>query len=174
MGLGLGFGFSSSKSKSYIDAADKARQVANYDSAQGLTPNYTPTSAAQIQGFMNPYVDNVVDASMGDAERARQMAVNNTADAATAAGAFGGSRHGVAEALTNQGALQQFGLLSAQLRAQGFDQARDAAQQENQLQYMYPLQRQGLLNNTLAGIDATRYGKQSGWGAQASFSYGGK
>jgi hypothetical protein len=172
-GLGLGFGFSSSKSKSWIDPADKARQLANYQGAQGITPNYTPTSAGQIQGFMNPYTQEVVDASMGDAEKFRQMAVNNTADAANAAGAFGGSRHGVAEALTNQGALQQFGLLSAQLRSQGYGQALDAAQRENAMAYEYPLARQGLLNQTLAGVEAKRYGKQSGWGAQASFTYGG-
>ena len=74
--------------------------------------------AAAAQRFMNPYQGQVIDAMM------KQFGVTNAAtqkqisDAATRAGAFGGSRHGVAtgvalgEAARNQNA-QIAGLLSS-------------------------------------------------------------
>lgn len=178
MGIGASLGFSSTKSKgsSWLDPKDYQRQVDNYGQAQAIAPTYQQTSADQIQRYMNPYTDQVIDQSMQDADRYRQMMVNQTSDGATAAGAFGGSRHGVAEALTNQGAIQQFGLLSAQLRNQGYGQALETAQNENQYGYQYPLVRQGLLNSTIAGIQGktNTKGKTFGLSGSVSGSYGGQ
>ena len=55
---------------------------------------------------------------------------------ATAAKAFGGSRQGVAQALTNEAFANQGGQLASQLRAQGFQTALGASQQDvaNQMQ----------------------------------------
>ena len=77
--------------------------------------------------YQNPFEQQVVDAALGDIERQRQMQVNNVGSQATAAGAFGGSRQGVAEAETNRAALDKSAQLAAQLRSQGFTQAADLA-----------------------------------------------
>ena len=95
---------------------------------------YTPDSVAAqqavggIQTYMNPYTDSVINASMGDLERQRQMQMNQMGAQASAAGAFGGSREGVAQALTNEGFARQGGLLSSGLRQQGFNTALGASQ----------------------------------------------
>ena len=78
---------------------------------------------ANIGQYMNPYTQEVIDTSMADLERARQRAVQNIGQQATAAKAFGGSRHGVAEALTSGEYGQQAGQTIAKLRQQGFDTA---------------------------------------------------
>lgn len=175
MALSFGFGSSSNKNKSYIDDKTSGAQWANYQGAQGIPSAYSPTSQSQINGFMSPYIDNVVNTSLGALDRSRQMAVNGIGDRAQAAHAFGGSRHGVAEALTNEGFANQAGLLSAGLYNQGYGQALDAAQDENRFGFTYPLARQGLLNSTLAGVTPIQYGKgkQTGWNVGWSGQSGG-
>ena len=108
--------------------------------AQGLTQagqtagnvaQYQPQSVtANLPQYQNPYTQSVIDPALADVERQRQMAVNDVGAAATRAGAFGGSRHGVAESLTNEAAMRQAGQLSANLRSQGFGQAANLAQQD--------------------------------------------
>lgn len=61
------------------------------------------------------------------------MAQAQEAQRATAARAFGGSRQGVAQSLTNEAALQQAARTSALLRQQGFGQAAQLAQQARQI-----------------------------------------
>lgn len=82
---------------------------------------------AGISKYQNPYTSQVVDASLGDINRQREMAINQGGADATQAGAFGGSRHGVADSLTNEAALRQSGLIGSQLRSQGFDTAAGLA-----------------------------------------------
>ena len=74
--------------------------------------------AAAAQRFMNPYQGQVIDAMMKQFGVTNAATQNQISDAATRAGAFGGSRHGVAsgvamgEAARNQNA-QIAGLLSS-------------------------------------------------------------
>jgi hypothetical protein len=56
------------------------------------------------------------------------MAMGQLGAQAQAAGAFGGSRHGVAEAQTNAGFIKQLADTSAGLNMQGFNTALGAAQ----------------------------------------------
>jgi hypothetical protein len=51
----------------------------------------------QMQPFMNPYMNQVIGGVQGEFDNLRGQARLATNDAATRAGAFGGSRHGVAE-----------------------------------------------------------------------------
>jgi len=104
------------------------------------------TAVGGINTYMNPYTQQVINTSMADLERQRQTQMNALGAQATAAGAFGGSRQGVAEALTNQGFAQQGGQLASQLRAQGFDTALGASQQDiaNRLQAQMSNQQAGL------------------------------
>jgi hypothetical protein len=87
-----------------------------------------------ISQFMNPYTSMVTDNAMQDLERQRQMQINATGLAAGRAGAFGGSRHGVAEAQTNLGFGQQGAQLFGNLQQQGFNTALQAAQNQQQMQ----------------------------------------
>jgi O-acetylhomoserine/O-acetylserine sulfhydrylase-like pyridoxal-dependent enzyme len=87
-----------------------------------------------INQFMNPYTNQVINRSMADLERQRRTQINSTGADATAAGAFGGSRHGVAEAQTNLGFGQMGAQMASGLRQQGFDTALQAAQDNQRMQ----------------------------------------
>ena len=95
--------------------------------AQMVTPQNVQTGSLLdgpgIGAYQNPYTDAVVNQSLMDIDRSRQLMQVGNASAATQAGAFGGSRQGVVEAETNRAALDQMARTSAQLRSQGFDTA---------------------------------------------------
>lgn len=86
---------------------------------------YTPGSFLQgnIGAYMNPYIQNVEQAALGNMNQAYQQSLNTIGDRAINAGAFGGSRQGVAEGVAASETARQMGDLSAQLRAQGYGQA---------------------------------------------------
>jgi hypothetical protein len=110
------------------------------------------TAAGGINTYMNPYTQQVIDTSMADLERQRQMQQNQLGQQASAAGAFGGSRQGIAEAETNRAFAQQGGQLAAQLRQQGFNTALGASQQDVSNQMQAALANQG------AGFQAANLG----------------
>jgi hypothetical protein len=83
-----------------------------------------------VDSYMNPYTDAVINTGLSDLEKSRQGAVQQMGQRATAAKAFGGSRQGVAEALTNQQYGDQAGSMIANLRNQGYTQALNSAQQQ--------------------------------------------
>lgn len=87
-----------------------------------------------IAQFANPFQQQVINNTLGDIGTAQQMAQRQMGAQATQARAFGGSRHGVADALTNQGFIKQAADTSANLNMQGFNTALGAAQnQQNTL-----------------------------------------
>ena len=85
-----------------------------------------------LDPYMNPFTQNVIETSMGDLERQRLMQQQQGAAQAARAGAFGGSRHGVAESLTNEAFARQGAQMAAGLRQSGFTQAQQQAQQDIQ------------------------------------------
>ena len=80
-----------------------------------------------MSGYMNPYTSGVIDTTMADMDRARQMTQNQNGAAASAAGAFGGSRHGLVEAETNRAFADQAGQMAAGLRQNAFSNAQGMA-----------------------------------------------
>lgn len=86
-----------------------------------------PFDASSIQEFMNPYENEVIQNTLGDIEKSRMMAANQVANQASAAKAFGGSRYGVQQSLTDQAALEQAARTSAQMRREGYGQAAGLA-----------------------------------------------
>lgn len=84
----------------------------------------------QISQFFNPYESQVVGNVMSDIERARLMQANQLGAQVQAAGAFGGSRHGIMESELGRNALEQMAQSAANLRMQGYGQALGAAQNE--------------------------------------------
>lgn len=85
-------------------------------------------SADQIKGYMDPFTQNVVDTTNADLERQRLQQITQNQGAATAAGAYGGSRHGVVDSLTNEAAQRTMASTDANLRSQGYGTALTAAQ----------------------------------------------
>lgn len=76
-----------------------------------------------VQKYMNPFIGQVVDTTLSDIDRQRQQAITTGQAAATKAGAFGGSRHGVADAGTNEAALRTSAAASGQLRSDAYNSA---------------------------------------------------
>jgi hypothetical protein len=85
--------------------------------------------SGDLSPFMNPYQQGVINTTMSDLERQRQMAQMGDAQAATAAGAFGGSRSGVMGALTNEAYDRNAASTLAGLNAQNYSNAQNVALQ---------------------------------------------
>jgi hypothetical protein len=105
-------------------------QAAGMTTAGGLGYQAPQLATTSLQPYMNPYESQVVGQTLSDLERARQMQQNMLGAQATRAGAFGGSRQGIAEAETNRAFAEQAARTAGQLRAIGFGQAQQAAQQD--------------------------------------------
>ena len=113
-----------------ISGTDLAAQMAAYGGVYQpgqITAQQTNLGLGQgpgtIGSYMNPYTEAVRTNALADLESARQAAIQQTGERATAARAFGGSRQGVAEALTNQGFAKQAANLGKTLNEQAFNQA---------------------------------------------------
>jgi len=109
------------------------------------------------QQFMSPYQQQVIDTTLSEFDRQRQMALAQQQAQAVAGGAFGGAREGVQRAEYGAQTLQDRAALQAQLLQQGFGQAQQAAAQAFQ-------QQQGLasLQPQLAGQEAQQLGTLGG------------
>lgn len=122
------------------------------NSAMGLMGGYDKTTGADVQGYLNPYMDTITD---GLARQASMAGNANDAQAA-AAGAFGGSGWGLLRGETQRGyADAQAGAL-----AQGYNTAQQAAIGENQAAQNYDLQ---ALQTYLSGL-----GLLGNWGTTTS------
>jgi len=113
-----------------ITGTDLAAQMAAYGGVYQpaqISAQQTNLSMGQgpgtIGSYMNPYTSMVRENALSDLESARRAAIAQTGERATAARAFGGSRQGVAEALTNQGFAKQAATLGTTLNEQAFNQA---------------------------------------------------
>jgi hypothetical protein len=112
-----------------ITGTDLAAQMAAAGGAyqpmqqQTLQANLGMTGPGSIGSYMNPYTQMVRENALGDLESARRAAIQQTGERATQARAFGGSRQGVAEALTNQGFAKQAANLGTTLNESAFNQA---------------------------------------------------
>ena len=76
---------------------------------------------------MNPYQQQVVDATIRDVGNAAQIGLNNIGAQAQRAGAYGGSRQGVMEAEALKGFNQQALDQVSRLNQQGFNNAMNNA-----------------------------------------------
>jgi len=124
-----------------IAGTDLAAQAAAMGAAyqpmqqQTLQANLGMSGPGSIASYMNPYTSQVRANALADLESARQTAIQQTGERATQAKAFGGSRQGVAEGITNLGFAKQAGTLGTQLNENAFNnavqlQAADLARQQ--------------------------------------------
>ena len=110
-------------------AGAAAQQGMNFQPATMTAQGYNPAQASQyISQYQNPYESQVVQQSLRDVGSAAQQGFNQLDAQATSAGAFGGSRHGVAQAEMAKGYTQQMADAAARMRQQGFNTALGAAQ----------------------------------------------
>jgi hypothetical protein len=128
---------------------------ASLASAQGY--GATDVNAAQanmgdISRYMNPYTSGVIDASLGDIEKARAAASSRIGQQASAAKAFGGSRQALAQGASSGQFAEQAAKTAAQLRAQGFDVA------SNQMQQDLARQQQAAMQNAAQRTAASQFG----------------
>lgn len=132
--------------------------------AQNVTaPQFTQ---ADIGAYMNPYISNVEEAALSRLGGATQQAVNRIGDQALAARAFGGSRQGIAEGVALGEAARSAGELSANLRAQGFNQAAQLVQADQQRAMQAALANQQA--NLAAGTTSAQLAQQAALANQAT------
>lgn len=101
-------------------------------------------SASEIAQFMNPYEGQVVDASMADLDRARQMSQLRNTGMITKAGAFNTPGAAVMQSESNDAFARAAANSSAGLRSQGFTTALGAAQTEAVRKLQAALANQGV------------------------------
>ena len=90
---------------------------------------YSPMNASQgMDAYYNPYTQNVVDSTMRDLMKGQRMSLNDMDFAASNAGAFGGSRHGIEGAETRGLYADKAFDAVSKLRQDGFNTALGAAQ----------------------------------------------
>ena len=118
-----------------------------------------------VSSFYNPFQEQVIDNTMADLNRGRQLQIQSDQDAAIGRGAFGGSRSAVLEAETNRNYFDRAGDMLANLRKQGFDSSADLAMRDRNFRSGI---NQGLLNDQfrnlgfLSNIGLQQQGLQQG------------
>jgi hypothetical protein len=106
------------------------------------------------QQFMSPYQQQVMDTTLSEFDRQRQIAQQQIGAQAVAGGAFGGAREGVQQAEFGAQTLQDRAALQAQLLQQGFGQAQQAAGQAFQQQQGLASLQPQLLGSQIGAMSA--------------------
>ena len=157
-------------------------QLAGFDATRnmfGQSMGYNPRSQlntlatqnapsllnTDIGAYQNPFQTQVIDNTLGDLNRARQMQIQSDQDAAIGRGAFGGSRSALLEAETNRNFADRAGNIAADLRSQGFDRATNLAGMDIDNEFRNRGFQAGLLGNQLSD-QYRNLGLMSGIGGQ--------
>jgi hypothetical protein len=121
---------------------------------------FVPTQAT-LDRFMDPYQQNVTQEALKEIDRQQQIAENRLAGQAVKAGAFGGSRFGVAQSELARNAADLRSRRIFEDLSRNFQQAQAAARAANQ-QRLQAGQVFGQLGRATSGIG----GAMAGLGAQ--------
>ena len=98
----------------------------------------------QVQGYMSPYMQNVVDVQKREAMRSAGILGAQQQARATGAGAFGGYREGIQRAEDDRNLMRQMGDIQAMGSQRAFEQGTEQARMAQGLQMQYGGMRQGL------------------------------
>lgn len=93
----------------------------------GSTGTYDPS--INYERFMSPYTEEVVDIALEDIQKQGDLQQQAQAAQAVTRGAYGGSRQGIMDTELARNVLREQARAGSQLRAAGYDSARQAAQQ---------------------------------------------
>jgi hypothetical protein len=108
-----------------VIGAGQGTGVAGYQPFLNQAQQYSGPQA--YQQFMSPYQQDVINTTLSEYDRQRQIQQQGIASQAIQAGAFGGGREGVQQAEFGAQSLQNRAALQAQLLQQGYGQAQQAA-----------------------------------------------
>ena len=138
------------------------------EAATAATALTGPMTSAQLQQYMSPYQTDVISAALGEFDIQAQKGLTGIGTAAVGAGAFGGGRHGIAEAEYQTQSDRNRAALQANLLQQGYQQAASLRQQDlaNQLgigQFQSTLGggAQNLAQQQIAGLGTLGAGQQA-------------
>jgi hypothetical protein len=154
-------------------AQDQARSM--FDESFGLDPrgklndlasqDAPSLLSADLEAYQNPFRQQVIDNTLGDLDRARQMQIQSDQDAAIGRGAFGGSRSALLESETNRNFADRAGDIASKLNLQGYDRATGLASQDIGREMQNRQFQAGLFGNQLAD-QYQNFGLLSGIGNQ--------
>jgi len=102
--------------------------------AAGETGTYTPASGNVLQQYMTPYLQGALEPQYAAAQRQADIAAQNLQSQYGKAGAYGGSRQGIAEAELQRGLLDRMAGITGTGYQQAYQQARDQFNAEQQRQ----------------------------------------
>ena len=111
----------------FLTAAQQQATAA--ETGLGAIPLGAPTTQ-QVTDFMSPFQAQVIDATLSEFDRNRDIQEQRLRDQQAALGVLGSGRAGVQLAEFGTGAARERALLNAQLLQQGFGQAMGARQQD--------------------------------------------
>ena len=142
-----------------MQQASMAQQGALAGTARaGMTPIGT-VAGSNLSPYMNPYTSNVIGGLQQEAARGMAIGANQLGAQASQAGAFGGSRHGIAQGQMMGDIMRGVNQQTGQLLQSGFQNAQTMAQQDIQ----------NRLAQANLGLSAAQ---QLGGLGQQSFGYG--
>jgi len=125
----------------------KGERIAGFDPMQEQamrTASSPEEFGKQVQGYMSPYMQNVVDVQKREAMRSAGILGAQQQARATGAGAFGGYREGIQRAEDNRNLMRQMGDIQAMGSQRAFEQGTEQARMAQGLQMQYGGMRQGL------------------------------
>ena len=115
---------------SFAPFLTQAQQAATTASGiLGGVPTGATAFQQDVQQFMSPFQSQVIDATLAEFDRNKQVQEQQIRDQQTALGVLGSGRAGVQLAEFGTGAARERALLQAGLLQQGFGQAQAARQQ---------------------------------------------
>lgn len=133
--------------------AQQTAGIGNINQAQDfLESQQTPLSAADIQRYMDPNTQAVIDATQRDFDVQNQRALSSVSGNAAAQGALGGDREAVARVLTQESQERAQNPVIAGLRSQAYNNAvQTAAGQQQQMRQAGIAAMQGAQSQVGAG-----------------------
>lgn len=191
--MALSVGGSKNKSKgSQTQQFDQTAQTSLSDRSFGMLNDrvgqvgerqYQALDPNAYQSYMNPYQQEVIDATTADINAQRGLAANAQRSDLAGAGAFGDDRRGIMEAELQGQYDRTLATTLGGLRSRGFENAQGVAAGENTNRNQFDQNTQALLNQlySLLGNETTtrQTGTSSGTskgtttGMNLGFTYGG-
>jgi hypothetical protein len=139
--------------------ASKANALGNYGTGQFSEYGYGPArqfSGQEVSSYMSPYMQNVVDFQKAGAVQDFDRLRGSRNARAVQAGAFGGSRQGVQEALAEEALTKQLGGIEATGRQSAYEQASSQFGQDRAAQLAQAQAQAGELGRVQTGTEASR------------------
>lgn len=161
--------------------SDRAAGMLNQGISDVQGMSYGRFDPNSIDQYQSPYTQDVINASLAQADQRDGMARNQQQSDFASAGAFGDKRRGIYEAELAGNQSRDRASMIAGLNDQAYGQARDIAQGENANQNQYALALQALLAQLRGGfanegtqtLQGTTVGKRTGTSLGLTGSYGG-